>query len=118
MRLRLSTIGYLSALLACASAANAVVLQSTSLRNTTEPSGALAGSGWQYEGSWRGFNGTPISKKYFITAEHIGGGVGDKIRINGRAFTTTAMWDDPTSDLRIFTVNKRFDAWAPLYTDV
>lgn len=103
-------------ILAAGSAAHGVILQSSANRNTTEPAGALAGSGWQYQGTWRGFNGTPISKKYFITAGHVEGDVGTKFRINGRVFTTTAMWDDPASDLRIYSVNKKFDAWAPIYT--
>jgi len=96
--------------------ADAVILRSTATRNTIAPAGALANSGWQLQGRWRGFLGTPISKKYFITAGHGGGDVGTKFYLGARVFTTTAMWDDPATDLRIYSVNKTFDAWAPRYT--
>jgi hypothetical protein len=96
--------------------ARGVILFSKQDRNTTAPAGALANSGWQFQGNFRGFLATPISKKYFITAGHIGGITGNKMQIGGRSFTTTAHWDDPASDLRIYTVNKKFNAWAPLHT--
>ena len=99
-----------------ATPARAVILFDKADRNTAAPDGLLRNSGWQWQGDFRGFIGTPISKKYFITAGHIGGIAGNKLRLNGRAFTTTAHWDDPNSDLRIYTVNKKFDGWAPLHT--
>src|SRR5437867_4375374 len=43
--------------------------------NTTAPGGSLTNSGWQFEGIWGGFLGTPIAPKYFITARHVGGSV-------------------------------------------
>lgn len=95
---------------------HAVILYSKPERNTDPPDGALLNSGWQYQGQFRGFLATPISKKYFITAGHIGGVVGNKLKVGDRVFTTTTYWDDPNSDLRIWTVNKKFSAWAPLYT--
>lgn len=98
------------------SPASAVVLFSTPVRNTTAPAGNLLDSGWQFQGTWRQFNGTPISRKFFITAGHVGGEVGERFRIGGRRFTTTAYWDDPNSDLRLYSVDKRFSAWAPLNT--
>ena len=45
--------------------------------DTTAPTGALAGSGWQDEGNFGGELGTAIAPNYFITAAHIGGNVGD-----------------------------------------
>lgn len=96
--------------------ARAVILFDKPERNTDAPAGLLRDSGWQWQGDFRGFIGTPISKKYFITAGHIGGIAGNKLRLGGRAFITTAHWDDPNSDLRIYTVNKRFNGWAPLHT--
>src|SRR2546426_401876 len=67
--------------------------------NTTAPSGSLTNSGWQYEGFWGGFLGTPIAPKYFITAEHVGGQVGNPFVFRGVAYPTTAVHDDPDSDL-------------------
>jgi hypothetical protein len=51
--------------------------------NTTAPTGALAGSGWQYEGVFGGFIATPIASNYFLTAKHIGGSVGQTFTFNG-----------------------------------
>lgn len=84
--------------------------------NTTAPSGAFANSGWQYEGQWIGFLGTPIAPHYFLAAQHIGGSVGNTFTFNGSNYTTTAYWDDPGSDLRVWMVNGTFPTYAPLYS--
>ncbi|HEX9047449.1 MAG TPA: hypothetical protein VF988_10520 [Verrucomicrobiae bacterium] len=84
--------------------------------NTTPPTGALADSGWQYEGYWGGFLGTPIAPQYFIAAHHVGGAVGQTFSFNGVSYTTTAYWDDPNSDLRIWKVDGTFPTYAPLYS--
>lgn len=86
--------------------------------NTTAPGGALAGSGWQYQGTFNEFLGTPISSRHFITAAHIGGAIGDTFTINGISYTTVGFSDDPNSDLRIWQVDTEFDSSviAPLYT--
>src|SRR2546422_10688353 len=62
--------------------------------NTTAPGGSLTNSGWQYEGTWGGFLGTPIAPKYFITAEHVGGGIGQGIGVYRGAHATTAVFGD------------------------
>ena len=84
--------------------------------NTTAPAGALQGSGWQYEGQWGCFLGTPIAPQYFMAAQHIGGSVGQTFTFNGANYTTTAYWDDPSSDLRIWKVNGAFPNYTPLYS--
>jgi len=43
--------------------------------NTLPPGGNLTNSGWQFEGLWGGFLGTPIAPNYFIAAQHVGGSV-------------------------------------------
>src|ERR1035437_10556599 len=83
--------------------------------NTTPPTGALADSGWQYQGSWGGFLGTPLAPQYFIAAHHVGGSVGQTFTFQGRAYTTTAYWDDPNSDFRIWKVEGTFSSYAPFY---
>jgi hypothetical protein len=85
--------------------------------NTTPPTGALTNSGWQYEGQWGGFLGTPIAPQYFIAAHHVGGSVGQTFTFHGYAYTTTAYWDDTNSDLRVWKVNGLFPTYAPLYTN-
>lgn len=104
--------------LSCA-AAHAVILDSTGdpSANTTAPGGALAGSGWQYEGQWLSFLGTPIAPHFFITAAHVGGAVGNTITYAGAQYTTVAVFDSPASDLRIWQVSGTFPTYAPIYTD-
>ena len=97
----------------------AVILYSTGdpTYNTTAPGGTLTNSGWQFEGNWGGFLGTTIAPKYFITAAHIGGSVGDLFTINGEQYTTTAVYDDPDSDLRIWRICGTFSSFAQIYTN-
>ena len=83
--------------------------------NTTAPTGLLANSGWQWTGQWGGFQGTPISPHYFITARHVGGAVGEPFVLGDVSYTTTAFFDDTESDLRIWQVSGTFPSWAPIY---
>jgi len=83
--------------------------------NTTAPTGALADSGWQWVGSWAGFQGTPIGPHHFLTARHVGGAVGDAFVLNGVSYTTVASFNDTGSDLSIWEVSGTFASWAPLY---
>ena len=85
--------------------------------NTTAPSGTLTNSGWQYEGGWGGFLGTTIAPKYFITAEHVGGAVGQTFIFQGVSYTTTAVYDDPDSDLRIWRICGTFPIFAQISTN-
>lgn len=95
----------------------AVIFFSTSDTNfnTTPPTGSLADSGWQWVGKWGGFQGAPIGPHHFIAAHHVGGAVGEPFVLDGVTYTTTAFFDDPASDLRIWQVNGTFPSWAPLY---
>lgn len=95
----------------------AVIFHATAdpAHNTTPPSGPLANSGWQWVGSWIGFQGAVIGPRHFIAAKHIGGAVGDEFVLNGVVYTTTAFTDDTLSDLRIWQVSGTFPSWAPLY---
>lgn len=112
----LIVIAGLSALL-LAARAEAVILYRSSIRNKSEPTGSNANSGWKYQGNWGGgFLGTAIGKNYFITAGHIGGGVGQNIYYQGKNYPAIAMYDDPSTDLRIFKINGSFPNWAQIYT--
>jgi hypothetical protein len=84
--------------------------------NTTAPVGALAGSGWQYEGQFGINSGTVIASNYFITAQHIGGSVGQVFTFNGSSYRTTAVFRDLSSDLAIWQVAGTFPIHAPLYS--
>jgi hypothetical protein len=84
--------------------------------NTSAPAGALAGSGWQYEGQFDGFLGTVIASNYFVTAKHIGGSIGETFTLNGVNYTTTAVFPDPSSDLQIWRVSGSFPTHAPMFS--
>jgi hypothetical protein len=86
-----------------------------STHNTTAPTGFHSGSGWELQGFWGGFLGTPIAPSLLITAKHIDGSVGDAFLFHGARYVTTAFYDDPESDLRIWQVCRTFPAYAPLY---
>lgn len=82
--------------------------------NTAAPTGDLANSGWQFEGTFGNFLGTPIAPHYFITAQHIGGA--PNFVFHGSTYTLVRSFDDPSSDLRIWEVAETFPIYAPLYT--
>jgi len=83
--------------------------------NTVEPAGDLAGSGWQFEGQFGGFLGTPIAPHYFVTAKHIGQ-ASATMTFQGGTYTVVKGFNDPNSDLAIWQVAETFPALAPLYT--
>lgn len=85
-------------------------------QNTSAPTGALAGSGWELQGHWGAFLGTPIAPRYFISAQHVGGSVGDIFVFRGVNYTTTARFADSGSDLVIWQVSRSFPEHANLYT--
>jgi len=84
--------------------------------NTNAPTGSLANSGWQYEGQWGQFLGTPIATNFFLAAQHVGGTVGDTFLWNGVTYHTVAFFDEPGTDLRLCQVAETFPSFAPLYT--
>lgn len=118
MHRRLPTL--LLALSIVAVPARAVILYGTAdpEANTTAPTGALAGSGWQFQGQFGRFLGTPIAPDLFLTARHIGGETGaggTPFVFNGASYPTVAEYNDPASDLRVIRVAGTFPAFAPLF---
>ncbi len=95
----------------------AVLFYSTAdpAHNTTAPTGAMTNSGWQYQGLWGAYLGTPIAPKYFITAAHVGGSVGEVFHFNGEDYPAAAMFSDPNSDLRLWRICGTFPDYASLY---
>lgn len=119
MKFRISSLCCFAVFLTIATPLNAAVLVDINHpngRNLTAPTGNLADSGWQYQGQWSGFLGTPISSTHFITAKHVGGAVGNTFIYQNTSFTTTAVFKDPNSDLAIWQVDGTFNSFAPLYT--
>src|SRR5439155_26350655 len=113
----LLAVALCAAVLAFATPAQAVILYRSAIRNKTAPSGTNVDSGWQWEGNWAGgFVGTPIAPHYFLSASHLGGNVGAAIYFHGQNYTTTAAFDDPNTDLKIYKVNGTFPTYAPIYS--
>jgi hypothetical protein len=83
--------------------------------NTTAPSADLAANGWNLQGYWSIFTGTPIGPHHFITATHVGGGVGNTFVFRGTTYTVISDAHDPSSDLHICEVAGTFPEWALLY---
>src|SRR3954447_6712433 len=83
--------------------------------NTTAPGGPLLNSGWQYEGLWGGFLGTPIAPHFFISAAHIGQ-AGGAFSFQSSTYTIVRSFALTNSDLLIWQVNETFPSYAPLYT--
>lgn len=84
--------------------------------NTTAPTGDLAGSGWELQGKWGGFLGTPVAPSWFVAAKHVGGTVGQVFTLNGVSYVTVAKVNHPTADLTLWQVSGVFPSHAPLYT--
>ena len=82
--------------------------------NTTAPNDPAA-SGWNYEGLFGGFLGTPIAPHFFLSAAHIGA-AGNPFVYNGAPYTLVTNFNDPYSDLNIWQVAETFPTFAPLYT--
>ena len=83
--------------------------------NTTEPTGAFADSGWQFQGHWNGFLATPISPQYFIAASHIGGAIGGTFEFQGANYVTDSTVTISGTDLALWHVTSTFPTYAPLY---
>jgi hypothetical protein len=118
--MRIKAIAIQSTLLcllaAFAPASRAVLLYQTAQRNTWAPTDALLNSGRQYQGNWGAFLGTPIAPRLFITAEHVGGGIGQPFSFRGKTYTAKAVYDNPNTDLRLILVDRPFaDPVAPIY---
>lgn len=84
--------------------------------NTTAPEGNLTASGWQWQGYWDQFLGTPIASNYFITAKHVGGSTNDLFFLNGESHSVKAAFRHPVADLTMWQISGVFTNWAELYT--
>lgn len=83
--------------------------------NTTAPTGTLSGSGWELQGNWGNFVGTPIAPNLFVSARHVGGNVGDTFVLQGKRYQATAKFLDAASDLAVYKIAGHFPGHAQLY---
>ena len=82
--------------------------------NATAPAGVLANSGWQFQGQWNGFLGTPVAPRHFVTAKHIGGGIGGLFTFQGATYSTVGVTNNGT-DLNVWEIAGEFPTFAPLF---
>lgn len=101
-----------------AATAHAVILLGTGepSANTTAPTGELADSGWQFQGLFGDFLGTPIASHHFITATHVGGEPGSTFFFDSVLYNLIEARHDPYSDLTIWKVNGTFPTFAPIFS--
>ena len=90
--------------------------------NTTPPTGALTNSGWQFEGQFGNFLGTPIAPHYFLTAWHLFYyglvSTNTPFSFDGTNYTVVSFTHDqsPESDLALCRVAEHLPRYAPTYT--
>jgi hypothetical protein len=83
--------------------------------NNTAPGPLFPHEGWDYQGSWGGFLGTPIAPHFFISAAHIGQAGGTTFTLQNVNYTVLRGFYDPQSDLVIWQVAQTFPVFASLY---
>jgi hypothetical protein len=95
----------------------AVILYRTgdATANTAAPDILFPHDGWDYEGTWGGFLGTPIAPHFFISAAHIGQAGGTTFTLQNVNYTVLRGFYDPQSDLVMWQVGQTFPTFAPLY---
>jgi hypothetical protein len=105
-------------------AAHAVLFYTTGdpSYNTTAPTGSLADSGWQWQGDWGPFSGTPVGTHYFMTAQHVGGGVTGTFTLDGNNYTVIPFADSdfkdvPGTDMRLWHVDGTFPTYASVWDE-
>jgi hypothetical protein len=85
--------------------------------NTTPPTDEAEARAWHLQGIWRTCQGTPIAPRWFLSAKHIGGAIGDAFTIQGKTHYAIARILDPESDLVLWGVTDSFQDHAALFSD-
>lgn len=94
---------------------------STAFRNTSSAGLTAEETAlWDQLGTLNGFYVTPVSARHVLAAKHIGGSVGATVSFgpgpNQGSYTTTGFVDDPSADLRLWTISGILASWVPIYT--
>jgi len=71
--------------------------------------------GWNQTGSWQVGGGVAITPHYFLTAQHLGGQVGNPFVLDGVSYPTVSFGDIPNTDLRVVKISGTFPTYSPLY---
>lgn len=108
---------YLVLILVMGVPARAIILvNGSSGRNLSAPTGTFVGSGWQYTGYWGGVLGTPVSPHFFLTAKHAGFAGDGLFHTSAGNYTVVNSFYDAGSDLALYQVAETFADFAPIYT--
>lgn len=97
------------------SPAHAIITLGDEGRMLAPPSGAYQNSGFQFTGKWGSFVGTAIGPHHFITAGHVGGGVGDTFTLQDKQYTAEGLTFVKGTDLAVWRVKEQFPHWVELY---
>ena len=90
--------------------------------HTNAPTGALTNSGWQLQGQFGAYLGTPIDPHYFLTAQHLFYyslvSTNTPFVLDGTNYTVVSFTNAPLpgSDLTLCRVAQRLPRYAPVYT--
>ncbi|MGC4031689.1 MAG: PEP-CTERM sorting domain-containing protein [Tepidisphaeraceae bacterium] len=96
-------------------AAQAVIVLGSQGRNTSAPTGDLADSGWNLQGQYGDFLGTPVAENWFITAAHFGNAGGSIVMSDGSHPLTGASFAIAGTDLILRQVSVPFTTYASIY---
>ena len=99
--------------LAAGTAQAVIITNPNSGRNTSAPTGGLANSGWQWQGEYGSFLGTPIAQNWFITAQHVGSA--GQLTLNGTNHPVVQTVNISGTDLKLHRVSTPFSSWAQIY---
>lgn len=91
-----------------------IIADPSSGRNTTAPTGGLAGSGWDLQGNYGSFLGTPIAPDWFITAKHVGS-ASALVTQDSVSHPVVETYNIAGTDLKLHRVSVPFSSWATLY---
>ena len=105
-------------LLASGLPARAVILFGSGdpARNTQPPTGALAGSGWQWQAD-AGTCATAVGPHHALTAHHLGLRAGSLLSFGGLVYPVIAASTAPDSDFTLVELAGSLPSFAPLNLD-
>ncbi|WP_395145911.1 hypothetical protein [Armatimonas sp.] len=83
-------------------------------RNLSPPPDTARRACWELQGEWGNFLGTPIAARWFVTAAHVGGQLGDVFVLAGRRYAAVAHEKIPGTDTALWRVDRDFPRWATL----
>lgn len=83
-------------------------------RNLSPPPDVERRACWELQGLWGKYLGTPIAPRWFLTAEHVGGQVGDAFILGETRHYAVARERILGTDLALWRVERPFPRWAEL----